>query len=68
MQSFKLAFCRVYSQDGRIGGFTRNIAAPWMVGELSRLDCERLMLKNGKEKDFVVRSSPHLVRTITYLC
>ena len=36
-----------------------------MVGKLSRADCERHMLTTGKDRDFVIRSSPHLVRVYT---
>ena len=53
------------TQDGRVGGLTTSVAAPWMAGKLTRAACERIMLKNGKERDFVIRSSPHLVRIAT---
>jgi len=48
-----------------VGGLTADDVAPWVVGKLSRADCERHMLKNGRDADFVIRSSPHLVRTTT---
>ena len=51
-------------QDDRVGGLTTNDAAPWMVGKLSRADCESQMLKNARDRDFVIRSSPHLVRAL----
>ena len=48
--------CFAYLQDDRNGSLTKNDEAPWMVGALSRQDCERLMLRSGREKDFVIRS------------
>jgi len=55
-------------QEGRIGGLTTNDSAPWMVGRLSRKDCERLMLRKGREKDFLIRSrSPPVRITLTSL-